>query len=55
MADSSPSSDVPGVASDEHGVGVGCYEVDDGTVFYDADNPLAWIQARSTLAVKSMR
>ncbi|MFP4626587.1 MAG: DUF7331 family protein [Natronomonas sp.] len=25
------------------------YESDDGVVFYDAENPLAWIQADSTL------
>lgn len=25
------------------------YEADDGVVFYDAENPLAWIQADTTL------
>lgn len=27
------------------------YESDDGVVFYDSENPLAWIQADSTLAL----
>jgi hypothetical protein len=27
------------------GVRVGAYEVDDGVVFYDVDNPLAWVEA----------
>jgi hypothetical protein len=25
------------------------YETDDGVVLYDAENPLAWIQARETV------
>jgi hypothetical protein len=55
MADSSPPSDVQQASSDEHGAGVGFYETDDGMVFYDTDNPLAWIQARAALPVERMR
>lgn len=25
------------------------YQIDDGTVFYDAQNPLAWVQTDSTV------
>ncbi|MFC6961798.1 DUF7331 family protein [Halocatena marina] len=25
------------------------YETDEGVVFYDADNPLAWMQSRETV------
>lgn len=28
------------------------YRTDDGTVFYDAGNPLAWIQTDDTLALQ---
>ena len=27
------------------------YETDDGVVFYDAQNPLAWLKAASTLTL----
>ncbi|WP_225333685.1 DUF7331 family protein [Halomicrobium urmianum] len=27
------------------------YETDEGTVFYDAENPMAWIQAESPVAL----
>ena len=27
---------------------VEAYDVDDGVVFYDAENPLAWLEARRT-------
>lgn len=26
-----------------------CYEIDDGVVFYDAANPLAWLEAGDAL------
>ncbi len=26
-----------------------CYEIEDGVVFYDAKNPLAWVQADRTV------
>jgi hypothetical protein len=28
------------------------YETEDGTVFYDADNPLAWMEAGRTLPLE---
>ena len=30
------------------------YEVDGGVVFYDAENPLAWVETNSTLALTDM-
>lgn len=27
------------------------YETDDGTVFFDAQNPLAWVEASATLSL----
>ena len=30
------------------------YETDDGVVFYDAQNPTAWLQARAPLNLKEM-
>lgn len=30
------------------------YETDEGVVFYDVDNPLAWIQSRTTLSLDEM-
>lgn len=30
------------------------YEIDEGVVFYDAQNPLAWMQARATLDLHQM-
>ena len=27
------------------------YEVDEGVVFYDAENPLAWVEAQSTVTL----
>jgi hypothetical protein len=50
-----PTADLPAVASDDHVAGVGSYETDGGTVLYDADNPLAWIQSSATLAIARMR
>jgi hypothetical protein len=31
--------------------GVGTYEADDAVVFYDTENPLAWVQSRVTVAL----
>jgi len=28
------------------------YEVDDGVVFYDAENPLAWVEATQTVTLR---
>lgn len=30
------------------------YETEEGVVFYDAENPTAWMQARATLNLKEM-
>lgn len=30
------------------------YETDDGVVFYDAENPLAWVEASQTLALEEL-
>ncbi|WP_255196834.1 DUF7331 family protein [Halorarius litoreus] len=30
------------------------YETDEGVVFYDSENPTAWMQARATLKLKEM-
>ncbi len=31
---------------------VGTYEADDGVVFYDTENPLAWVQSRVTVPLE---
>lgn len=31
------------------------YETDDGVVLYDAENPLAWIQSATTVALDDLR
>lgn len=28
------------------------YEADDGTVFFDAENPLAWVQSTETVPIE---
>lgn len=33
---------------------VGTYEEDDDTVFYDTENPLAWVQADQTVDLEEM-
>ncbi len=33
---------------------VGAYKEDDDTVFYDTENPLAWVQADRTVKVEEM-
>lgn len=44
MDDSDPESAVSdAIASTE------TYETDQGVVFYDADNPLAWLQSQETV------
>ncbi len=30
------------------------YETEEGVVFYDAENPTAWLQARATLELEEM-
>lgn len=34
--------------------GVGTYESGDDIVFYDTENPLAWVQSGSTVALEEM-
>lgn len=41
-----PESEQTGVESIE------AYETEDGIVFYDAQNPLAWLKAGTTLTLK---
>ncbi|MWV38326.1 MULTISPECIES: hypothetical protein [Natrialba] len=31
-----------------------CYEIDDGVVFYDAENPLAWVETSQTLTLADL-
>jgi hypothetical protein len=52
MPDTTPS-DVAAESTSEQTVEF--YETEEGVVLYDADNPLGWIQSRTTLAVESMR
>jgi hypothetical protein len=33
---------------------VGAYEEDEDTVFYDTENPLAWVQTDQTVDLKEM-
>ncbi|ELY60220.1 hypothetical protein C491_02950 [Natronococcus amylolyticus DSM 10524] len=47
MADrGEPSSEPEGTATIE------AYEIEDGVVFYDAENPLAWVEANRTLTLE---
>ncbi|MFB6184619.1 MAG: hypothetical protein ABEI96_08710 [Haloarculaceae archaeon] len=32
----------------------GAYEADDGVVFYDVENPLAWVQSDETLPLQEL-
>ncbi|ELY52067.1 MULTISPECIES: DUF7331 family protein [Natronococcus] len=41
-----PRSEPEGTATVE------AYEIEDGVVFYDAENPLAWVEASRTLALE---
>ena len=34
--------------------GVGTYETADAVVFYDADNPLAWVQTSEAVGLEEM-
>ncbi|MFC6836204.1 DUF7331 family protein [Halomarina ordinaria] len=56
MADHDVPSEAESVAADRPDPGVSeavetteTYETDEGLVFYDAQNPLAWILARDTV------
>jgi hypothetical protein len=41
-----PSSEPEGTATIE------AYEIEDGVVFYDAENPLAWVETNRTLTLE---
>lgn len=43
-----PSSEPAGTATIES------YETDDGVVFYDAQNPLAWVETSQTLTLEEL-
>ncbi|ELY76046.1 hypothetical protein C486_18539 [Natrinema gari JCM 14663] len=45
---SEPSSEPAGTATIES------YETDDGVVFYDAQNPLAWVETSRTLTLADL-
>ncbi|WP_226042592.1 hypothetical protein [Natrinema sp. DC36] len=45
---SEPSSEPEGTATIES------YETDDGVVFYDAENPLAWVETSRTLTLEDL-
>jgi len=45
---SEPSSIPEGTATIES------YETDDGVVFYDAENPLAWVETSQTLTLEEL-
>ncbi|WP_171814649.1 DUF7331 family protein [Halopiger xanaduensis] len=45
MDEREPSSEPAGTETIE------AYETDDGVVFYDAENPLAWVETSRTLAL----
>ena len=34
--------------------GTGVYEIQDGVVFYDTENPLAWVQADKAVSLREM-
>jgi len=38
--------EAPGTPADAADGAVGTYEADDAVVFYDTENPLAWVQTR---------
>ena len=41
------------VASDLDGITtIEAYETEEGVVFYDAENPLAWVEATRTLSLE---
>jgi hypothetical protein len=44
----------PAAPEPESVAAVGTYEEDDDTVFYDTENPLAWVQADRTVQLEEM-
>jgi len=41
--------ETPGAPADAADGAVGTYEADDAVVFYDSENPLAWVQSQVTV------
>jgi hypothetical protein len=55
VVESEADGDVdPGVDVDREDVRTGAYEVDDGIVVYDIENPLAWVEADAAVDVERM-
>jgi hypothetical protein len=59
MTEGTDRSDVSrtgrGENGDVEGVhAVGTYETDEGTVLYDTENPLAWMQSRAAVTPEEM-
>ncbi|WP_436923936.1 DUF7331 family protein [Halosimplex amylolyticum] len=53
--DSEPTADVRAAPADTVGVAAtDAYEVDDGVVLFDVENPLAWVEADDALALGQM-
>ena len=53
--DSEPSADVRVAPVDTDGVAsTDAYEVEDGVVLFDIENPLAWVEAGDALALEQM-
>jgi len=48
------STDAPRPDQEPDGPAVGSYEIDDGIVFYDADNPLAWVEASTAVRLADL-
>lgn len=53
------NADADGVETDAPATGAGelvveAYETEEGVVFYDADNPLAWVQTDTTVALDGL-
>ncbi|WP_459190985.1 DUF7331 family protein [Halosimplex sp. J119] len=53
--DSEPSADVRAAPADTAGVAAtDAYEVDDGVVLFDVENPLAWVEADDAISLGQM-
>ncbi len=55
MPDSDPDGLEPDAPAEPGGeLIVEAYETEEGVVFYDAENPLAWVQADTTVALDAL-
>ncbi|WP_123537415.1 DUF7331 family protein [Halosimplex salinum] len=53
--ESEPAADVRTVPADTEGVAsTDAYEVEDGVVLFDVENPLAWVEADDAIALGQM-